>query len=197
MRTSKSSRYALGICVAAALLAGCGGSPSAISPMVTPQRAASKAKTFYYTGDGQNFTVPRGVKQVTITAIGAPTKSAHSGLVSATIPVMPGESLAVFVGGKPSGGTGGYNGGGNGGVGEVGTGNGGGGASDVRQGGSGLTDRVIVAGGGAGRGAYRGGDGAPGGARVGGNGRQGHSGNAPSGSYTGGGGGTGGTQSAG
>ncbi len=133
MRISRFGLCALSSCVAVAMLAGCGGSPSAISPAVTSQGDAPKVKTFYYTGDAQNFTVPRGVKHVTITAIGAPTKSAHSGLVSATIPVTPGESLAVFVGGEPSGGSGGYNGGGAGGVGEVGTGSGGGGASDVRQ----------------------------------------------------------------
>src|SRR5580692_10536879 len=185
-----------------ALLVGCGGvssfAPSDAGVMSIAHPPAKKqAKTFYYTGDVQNFTVPRGVKHVTITAIGAPTKSAHSGLVNGTIPVTPGESLAVFVGGGPNGGAGGYNGGGDGGVGAVGTGNGGGGASDVRQGGSEIADRVIVASGGGGRGAYRGGDSGPGGALVGGRGVQGHSGNAPSGSYTGGGGGRGGTQSKG
>ena len=80
--------------------------------------------------------------------------SALGGLVKATIPVTPGETLAVFVGGAgiPEGN--GYNGGGaNGNSGTCsgsGCGGGGGGASDVRQSGDSLKSRVVVAGGGGG-----------------------------------------------
>jgi hypothetical protein len=55
MRGLDFSRYALTGCVAAAMLAGCGGSQPPISPAGTPQGTASKAKTFYYTGDASRL----------------------------------------------------------------------------------------------------------------------------------------------
>ncbi|MGB8910425.1 MAG: glycine-rich protein [Candidatus Cybelea sp.] len=119
----------------------------------------------------------------------------RGGHVTATIPVQPGETLAVFVGGKGSGITGGFNGGGSSAFASGCTrGGGGGGASDVREGGDTLADRILVAGGGGGEGGYWGGggnDGGNGGGKKGGNGKGG-----PSGSLSGnGGGGQGGTQS--
>jgi hypothetical protein len=184
-----------------ALFAGCGGvqvpTAAAVGAPVAYKPDGKKTKTFYYTGAQQNFTVPYGVKHVTITAIGAPTKSGHGGLVAATIAVTPGESLAVFVGGGPSHTTGGFNGGGDGGVGGVGDGSGGGGASDVRQSGSELKNRVIVAGGAGGAGAFHGGHAGRGGGLEGAQGRNGRSGDNASGSYYGGGGGGGGSQTAG
>ena len=94
--------YTLGLFAAVAMLFGCGGSQPPIGTSGTmPQSAASKAKTFYYAGKQQSFIVPHSIRHVTVTATGAPTKAANSGLVSATIPVMPDEPLAVFVGGEP------------------------------------------------------------------------------------------------
>jgi len=77
--------------------------------------------------------------------------SGAGGSVKATIPVTPGEKLAIFVGGYGAT-AGGFNGGGTGGStgGSGGNGGGGGGASDVRQGGDRLANRVVVAGGGGG-----------------------------------------------
>ena len=87
----------------------------------------------------------------------------QGGRATATIPVTPGEVLAIMVGGQgletapptvdcvlvPGGG--GFNGGGNGGnVGGNCAGAGGGGASDVRRGGSTLAHRILIAGGGGG-----------------------------------------------
>ncbi|MGA8574213.1 MAG: glycine-rich protein [Candidatus Cybelea sp.] len=106
--------------------------------------------TFNYTGAQQNFTVPTGATHVTVKAYGGSSGSGlGGGYVKATIPVTPGESLAVFVGGNSSGSSGGFNGGGNSGVRR---GYGGGGASDVREGGDAFAHRVIVAGGGGGAG---------------------------------------------
>jgi hypothetical protein len=187
--------YPLIIC-AAAVLAGCGGSQSS-AITTTPQIAAPQSavegsathatplhhhrKAFDYTGAQQNFTVPKGVTQITVTASGA-HGGGGGGLVRATIPVTPGEQLAVFVGDNATG-IGGFNGG---------AGLDGGGASDVRQGGNALANRVVVAGGGGGSGSgiqcgnneFSGGKGGAGGDLVGGQG----------GPSTGG-GGFGGTQS--
>jgi hypothetical protein len=159
----KHSRNLVGACVSAALLAACGGgsvpsssTPTSIAPVHAPHNK-KKSQTFNYTGAEQTFKVPARVKYVTVTAQGAGSGGGTAGgLVRATIPVTPGESLAVFVGGEPSGGysdgtTGGFNGGGDGGMGYPSSSgaypNGGAGASDVRQGGDGLANRVVVAGG--------------------------------------------------
>ncbi|MGA7094591.1 MAG: hypothetical protein WBX23_11205, partial [Candidatus Cybelea sp.] len=80
---------------------------------------------FSYTGAQQNFVVPKRVTQISVKASGAGGEGGEGGeggLVKATIPVTPGESLAIFVG--AGGGYGGFNGGAI---------HGGGGASDVRQ----------------------------------------------------------------
>ncbi len=123
---------------------------------------------FFYAGASQDFTVPSNVFQVTIDAVGAPggpstdgTPGGLGGEATATIPVAPGETLQVNVGGDGQPGSttgpasGGFNGGGSGGTGVNnlnggGAGGGGGGASDVRQGGTDLGNRVVVAGGGGG-----------------------------------------------
>ena len=58
----------------------------------------------------------------------------HGGRVHAVIPVTPGETLVVYVGGDATGSTGGFNGGADGGAGSYSAdGYGGGGASDVRR----------------------------------------------------------------
>jgi hypothetical protein len=177
MKRSLPRHYAVSGCVVAVMLAGCGGSeppigaPGAISE---PNKAHDKkhSQTFSYVGAEQNFTVPKRITKVTVTASGASggvegftTKYSNAGSgglggqITATIPVTPGETLYIFVGGAGDYGGlyGGYNGGGEGGSAYSCSGIcgwGGGGASDVRQGGDSLTDRVVVAGGGAGGGSY-------------------------------------------
>jgi hypothetical protein len=207
---------------ATALLVGCDGGYRASTPVGVVQNAAPRgSQTFKYTGAAQHFTVPSGVTELTVTARGAGTPSGHfpssgpyytgsnGGLVQATIPVTPGERLAIFVGGhgalgiSGAGGAGGFNGGGAGGDGVHGSsgylvdgGVGGGGASDIREGGDKLKDRVVVAGGGGGPGIGAGylfstGFGGQGGGKIGGPGGSSYPGN-PSGF-----GGSGGTQTAG
>jgi titin len=183
-----------------------------VAAFAAPARAAITV-TFTYTGSGgeQDWTVPAGVTSITIQASGAqgggggnsgPSagNGGNGGSVTATISVTPGESLAVFVGGKggagalPSGGAGAFNGGAAGGA-ASGTGNGGGaggGASDVRQGGNALANRVVVGGGGGGGG---GSNGAGGNGGAGGNATGASGADATFGSPGGGGGG--GTQATG
>ena len=206
MKTSNFRFHALSIGAAAAILAACGGSGQAPisvasqigAPQTTNARSAVsslRSVTFNYTGAQQNFMVPKGVSHVTVQVYGGARSSGVSpvrgGYVKAKIPVTPGESLAIFVGGvtfnQP------FNGGGSGGFGTFGHhGEDGFGASDVRQGGNALTNRVVVAGGAGGDGEGRpngGGLGGAGGGLVGGAGRMGE--------FSGGGGGGGGTQSSG
>ncbi len=170
-----------------------------------PAGAASAATvTYAYTGAEQVFTVPSGVGQLQVVAIGAPGASgSRSGGFGARVvgylPVVAGQTLFVEVGGKGNrrsespAGAGGFNGGASGGQGG-GTGRvaGGGGASDVRtvsaaQGGS-LESRLLIAGGGGGAGEFYG-------LNTGGNadspgGNGGNSQDAPSGGGGGGGAGT-------
>jgi hypothetical protein len=209
------AHYTLSIGVVAAMLAGCGGSQPQIGANVVSagMQAPSRQRTFYYTGGKQTFDVPIGVTQVTIVAKGAAGSNGGpdsqysagngggAGYTQATIPVTPGESLAIFVGGS------GMRGGFNGGEGRKGIAcrrqcfGFGGGASDVRQGGDRLANRVVLAaggGGGAGDGCIGlpscyitdGGKGGDGGGEIGGAGGTGYSRLAGSG-------GDGGTQSAG
>jgi hypothetical protein len=113
--------------------------------------------TFGAVGESR-FVVPPGDSRVTITAVGAQGAAGYSSFggfgaaVTGTVPVTPGETLYIEVGGAAS------NGGGGGG----GAAGAGGGASDVRMlpRSDGLTptdSRLVVAGGGGG-----GGDGFPG-----------------------------------
>jgi hypothetical protein len=119
---------------------------------------ASGSTTFNYTGSPETFTVPAGVVSVTILATGAQGGlgfEANGGVgglggrTTATVPVTPGASLTVRVGGVgPNGGpVGDTDGGFNGGGGSLADGGGGGGASSVRNG---ATPLVIVGGGGGG-----------------------------------------------
>ncbi|MCA8933918.1 MAG: IPTL-CTERM sorting domain-containing protein [Rhodospirillaceae bacterium] len=115
--------------------------------------------TYTYTGAAQSFVVPAGVTSVTIEAWGAQGGINTAGITNnlggyatGALPVTPGSTLYVYVGGQPVGVAGGFNGGGAGDTG----GAGGGGASDVRQGGSALADRVLVAAGGGGGGFWSG-----------------------------------------
>ena len=138
-----------------------GGQPFTINPGTAP---------FIFTGGPQTFTVPPLVTTLTVTAQGAQggfgSPGGLGGSVIATLTVVPGEILNVFVGGQgglvPLGGLGGFNGGGAGGTGAGFHDGGGGGASDIRRGGSALSNRVVVAGGGGG-GSFSGFGGAGGG----------------------------------
>lgn len=132
----------------------------------------TRTVTFNYTGSVQTWTVPSGVRQVTIDCYGAQgangsfnfnttTQGGRGGRARGTFNVTPGETLYIYVGGQGLGvsGADSYNGGWNGGGrparrndGKY-SGQGGGGASDVRRGGQSLNDRIIVAGGGGGAGS--------------------------------------------
>lgn len=210
MKISSFGRGALSFCVAIAMLAGCGGHASdGVVPTNVLPNSLPRHKTFNYTGAAQDFKVPAGVTQLKIIARGASgggdgnyegrDVQALGGRVRAIIPVTPGEKLTVFVGGRGSRPSGGFNGGGSG-VGEPSCcdGYGGGGASDVRQNGDSLAHRILVAGGGGGAEAFAwpeyGGLGGKGG---GGNGAAGTNGYTSGGSSHGGYGGAGGTQSVG
>lgn len=115
--------------------------------------------TFNYTGAVQTYVVPPCVTQVVVNASGAQGGGPNGGMggnAVATIPVTPGNTLYVYVGGQPTIqlGPGGFNGGGatlalpcGGGS----DGYPGGGASDVRSS-TNINDRMIVAGGGGGGG---------------------------------------------
>jgi hypothetical protein len=199
-------RHALGVCLAVAMLAGCGGTqPPIDGSFGNTSKTVRSHEIFRYTGNEQKFKVPAQVTKITVVALGASGSRASStgykvdgpgGEVTATIPVTPHETLYLFVGGQ--GGLrfaidGGYNGGGNGGGGGSNylPGFGGDGASDIRQGGDALNDRIIVAGGGGGAAVYGGGSGGAGGGKIGQSGAS-----SGSGQYTSGGGG-GGTQKSG
>ncbi len=198
-------RHGLGIGLAVALLAGCGdgSEPAAgVIPGASASKTASGQHTFHYTGAEQSFKVPAGVHKISVVARGAAGgTNAKGGRVHATIPVDPGETLYIYVGGAGRRPHGGFNGGARGGeescflsCGQGGDGWGGGGASDVRTESTSLRARVLVAGGGGGGGAARnyGGFGGLGGGTTGGTGGEGEGT-----SSCGGKGGTGGSQSAG
>ncbi|MFB6263525.1 MAG: glycine-rich protein, partial [Bradymonadaceae bacterium] len=139
----------------------CGGQKACIAGACNK---FNRNKTFTHTGGVQTWTVPQGVKVVKIKVWGAEGGGAEccnnnvqddggkGGYAKGILPVTPGETLRIYVGGEGETGRsnrtaqGGFNGGGDGEE----WGAGGGGASDVRQGGSSLKDRVIVAGGGGG-----------------------------------------------
>jgi hypothetical protein len=201
-----SARHPFTACVTALLLAGCGGNgatPFGV-PAIERPKALPHERTFRYTGAAQTFRVPVGVKSLTVVALGAegggtsePSGDGFGfgGRVFAVIPVRPGETLRVLVGGEGSGAAGGFNGGANGGSGNTSSdydGFGGGGASDVREDGTRLKDRILVAGGGGGESPYNyvyDSYGGSGGGPIGGAG-----GGAPSGHHGSGTGGKGGTQ---
>jgi hypothetical protein len=116
------------------------------------------SQVFNYTGAQQTWTVPAGVNSVNVDVQGGQggnTSWGTAGLggrVQATIPVTPGSTIIINVGGQGTTSVGGFNGGGTPyGCGCVG---GGGGASDIRIGGNALANRAIVAGGGGGAGYY-------------------------------------------
>ena len=127
--------------------------------------ASATTETFNFTGAAQTWPVPDGVFNATFDLYGAQGGGdtfttvflpGLGGRATATIPLTPGDSIQVTVGGQgggpDKGGPGGFNGGGSASFGGGGGSNGGGGASDIRIGDPpfGLEDRVLVAGGGGG-----------------------------------------------
>lgn len=209
MKALTLARYTFGVCGGIAVLIGCSANIDSVSklPANAPGSVLPYGKTFRYTGGEQSFKVPAGVYSITVVARGAAgggdismcPRGNRGGRVSAIIPVTPGETLDVFVGGQGSGTQGGFNGGGS----AVGSGldgaGGAGGASDIRVTPGSLSDRILVAGGGGGQGGSnpenprlgRWGCGGGGGLTTGGSGGHGYD------PYKGGGGGSGGTQSQG
>ena len=151
-------RHLFALVGATALIVG------AMSIASSPVHASVEIQTFDVPGT-YDFVVPAGVTSLTVDAYGASggngagspaVAGGLGGRTTATIPVTPGETLKVVVGGAGQSwagsetALGGSNGGGDAGDASAG---GGGGASDVRQGGAGLPARVVVAGGGGGGGA--------------------------------------------
>ena len=155
-----------GVALLGGIMAGVGipGTPA----WATPPECISgtTAVTCTFSVGQADWSVPAGITQVNIVALGAEGGSGQDGTsgglggeARATISVSGGaETLQVNVGGQPTAGNGtlgGFNGGGDAasafGPGSE-SGGGGGGASDVRTGSFGLADRIIVAGGGGGGG---------------------------------------------
>lgn len=113
---------------------------------------AQTTTTFNYTGSPQTWTVPPCVSSITVTVAGADgggNLGGNGAVVTATIPVTPGQVLTINVGGSGNSINGGYGGGGNGFASTDGNVNynssGGGGASSISIGG---TPVIIAAGGG-------------------------------------------------
>lgn len=139
----------------------------ALAPVSEPIEVAPSEpqETFRYTGDVQEWVVPTGVTTIQVDAYGAQGgyslgnvesggPGAFGGWLSATVSVTPGETLEVYVGERPEGTAGGWNGGGAGaGLTSPNLVSGaGGGASDVRRSPYALADRLVVAGAGGGAG---------------------------------------------
>ena len=108
---------------------------------IAPAALAQTTITFGFTGTSQTYTVPPGIYSISVVANGGAGGTGTSSVavagaqVQATMTVVPGELLAVFIGGRGAAGvagataTGGYNGG------AIGNNNqgGGGGATDLRR----------------------------------------------------------------
>lgn len=122
-----------------------------------------KAQTYSYTGAVQTFTVPACVTAITVDMVGASGGNNNTiagglgGRVQATLPVVPGEVLQIFVGEVGANTQGSHPGVYNGGAGVYsyssgGTAGTGGGGTDIRRSPYGVADRIAVAGGGGGGG---------------------------------------------
>lgn len=163
----------------AATLSATGGKGTMASVSLTGTSAAAPgSKTFGYTGGQQTFTVPLGIRVITVSAVGASggnvtsnnaiTESGGLGaeVNNASLGVTAGTTVYVYVGGRgveggyvlpfPGAPVGsGFNGGGNTTVASGGNSSGtGGGASDVRIGGTSLGNRQLIAAGGGGAGEF-------------------------------------------
>ena len=112
---------------------------------------------FNYTGSSQNWTVPPGVTNISVTAAGAEGGGNNSGtgaIITGTMNVTPGQVLEIYVGGQGNCPSAGFNGGGKGQNANTAANAscGGGGATDIRISPYSVNDRQIVAGGGGGQG---------------------------------------------
>ena len=100
-------RYSIlsaGCVLLAASLAGCAVASNSPASSVVPDIRPATMQTFQYIGrSSQAFQVPTHVTKITITAEGAGTTSASGAYLKAVLGVKPGETLAIFVGGMPSG----------------------------------------------------------------------------------------------
>jgi hypothetical protein len=173
-RTPKSRLRSLALIVSGALVTALA---VVAVPAIVAANADSISQTFSYSDDVQQFTVPDGITELTVTLLGGeggeggwdatgPLDSGYRGAVTGTLAVVPGEVLDIGVGqggtagantlGSAPGGPGGTNPilgyqGGTGGVagpeGDSGGGGGGGAATVIQVG-----DQTIVAGGGGGGG---------------------------------------------
>ena len=132
--------------------------------------SAAETKTFKYVDGQQEFKVPAGVTSIAVEAVGAAGASAQGettvdkltfaaggaggrgAVVTGEVPVTPGSTLYIDVGGAGGQPGGGFNGGASTGDQYV-SGGGGGGASDVRTESGSFASRLIVAAGGGGGGA--------------------------------------------
>lgn len=134
----------------------CGSVVTFTAPVSNSTCLVSIRDTFNFTGAPQTFVVPAGVTVLTMEVWGAQgganwvNNTNFGGYSKADVPVTPGSTLYIYVGGQPTTTAGGYNGGGAG----DGAGKGGGGGTDVRSSGNTLNDRLIVAGGGGGAGYW-------------------------------------------
>jgi hypothetical protein len=139
------------------------------SPIVATVTASSQytdtiTQIFSMTGSSQTFTVPSGITSIHIEAYGAQGSNSGNlgGFASGDLTVAPGAVLQVNVGQQSSFGSGTFGGGGNSST-SFYDGSGGG-ASDIRTGSYTLSERVLVAYGGGGKGTnnqnplYNGGD---------------------------------------
>jgi hypothetical protein len=163
---SLTGRIAIGAAMLAVLVAP---APAAAAlPSGCVQVVGTVTCSYASIGAEQQFAVPVGVTNLHVTAVGGAggdstfmggtTSGGLGGLVSADLPVTPGQLLYVEVGGAGSTAAGGFNGGGASSY----DGGGGGGASDVRAcsvatascpgGGGSLDSRLLVAAGGGGAG---------------------------------------------
>jgi len=117
------------------------------------------SQTFNFTGGQQTFVVPGACGTIVVEAFGASGgcgEGGKGGRAKGTVTVSGGETLYVFVGGAgqcdANAKSGGYNGGGATVYGNGYNSGDGGGGSDIRRGGTGWSNRILVAGGGGGRG---------------------------------------------
>ncbi|MCB9234635.1 MAG: HYR domain-containing protein [Bacteroidia bacterium] len=154
----------------------CGANVTYTAPTVTDNCSGggNGSQTFNYTGSVQTWTVPAGVFSINVDLFGAQGGTSPigcssgtnkpgglGGRVQATVSVVPGDVLSIYVGGKGGddvngSAAGGFNGGGNALNESQYTyygGGGGGGATDIRLNGVSLNDRILVAGGGGGGGS--------------------------------------------
>jgi hypothetical protein len=145
--------------------------PVASATEVSAAPALTQTTTFTASGAAQSFTVPSGINWIYVDAQGSGISGPNAtwgagGRVTGWMPVTPGETLQLYMGGKPATVNGtivpGWNGGGTSSYSDLRSY--GGGATDIRRGGSALSNRIIVAGGGGGLGASS--WGGPGGALV-------------------------------